>query len=530
MFKLDKENAIGWNRKMNMEIKKQDTMKKIKLFFLILILIESSLAFAQYGTLDDAFGDHGKVITFFGLYESEVQALAIQPDGKIIAAGSVFDHGGYNQFGLARYNANGTPDSTFGTDGILISGFLENSLLNCMILQADGKIIVGGNLSGIYPGFQSILVRYNSNGTIDSTFGVAGKITTTANNINSLALQPDGKIICAGISFDGPNRDLQLIRYNKEGTPDAGFGVNGIVITSIGDRDFGYSVAVQSNGKIVLSGATSSGEGYTSDFVIARYSDNGTLDTSFGTHGIVLMDLDDSDVARSIKIQKDEKILFLGYSKLIRLLPDGDVDIAFGTNGVLALPLGNGIEIQPDGKILTAGTYENSVGSSDVALARYQGSGDLDNTFGTGGIVSTSLGTSSRSGANAVAMQADGKIVVGGAISEAFLSSHPHSVVLRYGSGLLSNSEFTTQKQHFLVYPNPVNQIVNLDFNLNQPEELFIDLYDTNGRKISNVLKNKNFQTGYNSQKLDLPETMAKGIYFLNISNGKNTSIIKILK
>lgn len=505
-------------------------MKKIKLFLFIILLAYSSTILAQHGTLDTTFGDEGKVITFFGQYESEVHVLAMQPDGKIIAAGSVFDHGGYNQFGLARYNANGTLDNTFDIDGIVISDFLENALLNCMILQADGKIILGGNVSGVYPDFQSILVRYNPNGTIDTTFGVMGKIIRNSNNISCMLLQPDGKILCTGIAFDGPNRDIQLIRYNPGGTLDAGFGVNGVVTTTIGDRDFGYSAALQDDGKIILSGATSSGSGFTSDFVIARYSDTGILDVSFGSNGIVMFDLEDSDVARSVKIQKDQKIVFIGYSKLIRLMADGDIDTGFGTNGIVTLPLGNEVQIQPDGKIITVGTYENAAGSSDIALARYQANGNFDTTFGTGGIVTTSLGNSTRSGANAVVMQADGKIVVGGSVSEAFLSSHPHSVVLRYNSGLLSNSEFDIQKQKFSAYPNPVNQIVNLDFNLNQSEELSVDLYDSNGRNIVNLLKQTAFESGAHSQKLELPGTLANGIYFLHISNGINTSNIKIVK
>ncbi|WP_158626842.1 T9SS type A sorting domain-containing protein [Flavobacterium sp. GT3R68] len=505
-------------------------MKKIKIFLFIVPLLYSNVICAQYGTLDNTFGDEGKVITFFGQYESEVHSLAIQPDGKIIAAGSVFDHGGYNQFGLARYNANGTLDSTFGTDGIIISAFLENSLLNCMVLQTDGKIIAGGNVSGVYPNFQSLLVRYNSNGTIDPTFGVAGKVITNSNNISSLVLQPDGKIVCAGISFDGSDRDIQLIRYTKEGMLDAGFGIGGIVTTSIGDRDFGYSAALQTDGKIILSGATSSGSGFTTDYVIARYFESGILDVGFGSNGIVMFDMEDSDVARSVKIQKDEKIVFLGYSKLFRLMSDGNIDTGFGTNGIVTLPLGNEIQIQPDEKIVTVGTYENSLGSSDIALARYESSGDLDSTFGTGGIVTTSLGASSRSGANAVSMQTDGKIIVGGSVSEAFLSSHPHSVILRYNSGLLSNSEFDMQKKHFVAYPNPVNQVVNLDFNLNQSDELSIDLYDSNGRKVANLLKETAFESGKHSQKMELPGTLANGIYFLQISNGINTTNIKIVK
>ncbi|HLF51985.1 T9SS type A sorting domain-containing protein [Flavobacterium sp.] len=518
-------------------------MKEIIPFFLVVFLFNSTVAFAQYGSLDPTFGDQGKVITHFGQYESDVRALAIQPDGKIIAAGNVFDHSGYNQHGLARYNMDGSLDSTFGTNGKVIGDVLGLMLpLNSesVLLQTNGKII-GGIAS---TSFNAGLIRYNLNGTLDTSFGVGGIVMKDSVRFNSLAAQSDEKIIAAGFLFEGSNRNFGLVRYSKDGVLDTNFGTNGVVATSIGGKDFGHAVTLQSNGKIIVSGSTSSDGGNSSDLAIVRYNTNGALDTTFGTNGIVIIDIDDNDSATHVKIQSDGKIVLTDYSyhqeplysfiistKLLRLESNGDLDTSFGINGKVTAPFVGALTIQSDGKIVVAGSYENAENYNDIALARYLINGDLDVTFGSNGVVITSIGESTRSSASAVALQSDGKIVVGGAKSEAFLSSHPHSVLLRYNSGVqLSNPEFSIQKNTFSVYPNPVNEMVNLDFNLKESEELSIDLFNINGVKIANLIKGKTFQTGYHSQKLELPETLSKGIYFLNISNGSTASNVKIVK
>jgi uncharacterized delta-60 repeat protein len=526
-------------------------MKTTERKFLVVILFVTIVSFAQNGTLDNTFDSDGKVMTVYEGYESDVESLAIQSDGKIIAAGTVFNHGSYSQFGLARYLIDGSLDPTFGIGGKVVGGFLQSKMsLNSIVLQPDNKILVAGIIYNNYSDSQFVLVRYNTNGTLDTTFGVGGIVIMNSVNIKTLTLQSDGKIIAAGFLFGNSSmKESLLIRYNKDGTLDTGFGVNGIATSSIGIENFGNDIVLQSDGKILLSGALYNNSGdYNTDFCITRFHNNGTIDNAFGTNGIVGINIDDVDEATSIKIQTDGKIVFVGfsyasggtssYSKLVRLLPNGNLDSTFGTGGMATTPVSvpfckskESVEIQNDGKIVIAGFYTNPLDINSIALARYQTNGVLDSNFGVNGLVVTSFGASTRSVANAILLQSDGKIVAGGESGPAFYGHHPNSVVLRYNAVVqLSNPELIAQKYTFSAYPNPVNQIVNLDFNLNESEELSIDLFDINGAKIANLIKGKAFQTGYHSQKLELPETLSKGIYFLNISNGSTASNVKIVK
>ncbi|PWA05093.1 T9SS type A sorting domain-containing protein [Flavobacterium psychrotolerans] len=509
-------------------------MKTTGVLLVIIILFLPKIIFAQDGVLDTTFGTDGKVLTTFG-YESDVQSLALQPDGKIIAAGDVFNHGDFHQFGIARYHRDGSLDTTFGVDGRVVSDFLEYRIsLNAVLVQKDGKIIVGGLMSqdpSLLPS-HSFLVRYTCNGTIDSDFGIGGKVIIGGIGFSSLALQSDGSIIAAGYSYTYFKNDFVLLKYEENGILDDDFGINGVVTTSIGENDFGHDVALQSDGKIVLLG------GYQNNFAIARYDNDGILDPAFGSHGIVVLDIDFSP--NSVKIQSDGKIVCASMmSKLVRLLSNGDLDTGFGIEGIVQSPVSvsmeggsDSIAIQNDGKIIVGGSYIDNVNDTRcIALVRYQINGDMDTTFGIDGLAETVFGQSSRSMLNCVLLQPDDKIVVGGESGPAFFGRHPNSVVLRYDLGTaLTLSEFNNQKNRFSAYPNPVGSTVNLDCKLDQQELFSVNLFDCNGKMIANLLKEAYFKTGYNSQKLELPETLAKGIYFLNISNGQNSLNVKIVK
>ena len=528
-------------------------MKRIKCLFITVILLIIQMSVAQNGTLDTTFNGNGKVVTTFGDYDSTVHSIAVQNDGKIITGGTVFNHE-FSQIGLARYNNDGSLDSKFGAGGKVVSSFLDVKMsLNSIVLQSNGKIIGAGIIYNNYTDSQFFLIRYNSNGTLDKKFGVNGIIIKNSINVNSLTIQSDDQIIASGFSFDETNRDFKLMRFDRNGKLDTTFGVKGIATASIGDRDLGYDVALQSNGKIILSGTVHNTSGaYNSDIVIMRFNKNGKLDTTFGINGKTLIDNNDIDEVRSIKIQSDDKILFTGWSSfpynfmIERLLPNGHVDADFGIQGKVATNITfneslEGIEIQADGKIIIAGSYENS-GEPKIALARYDSLGNLDSNFGENGYAITPISTVSQ--ANSLKLQADGRIIVGGEAGTTGGTYSPDFVVLRFDSGLILNTdcnnfqrnaelattEFNVQKNTYLAYPNPVNQYVNLSFSINQIEKLSIDLYDSNGRIIKNLLKNQSFQTGLNNLKLDLPEALTRGIYFLQISNGASNSTLKIVK
>lgn len=230
------------------------------------------------GTLDDTFGSGGKVTTDFFGREDRIFALALQPDGRIVAAGAA-DRFAFltSDFALARYKPNGKLDKSFGIDGKLTTNFnLDNEEALAVALQPDGKIIAAGRTHVIDASFDSAIARYSSDGTLDSTFGAGGKVTTDFSGgfdiANDVAVQPNGKIIVSGWAQNGTSGkfDFGLARYNSNGSLDPGFGSGGRVTTDFfGDDDTPFAMALQFDGKIVVAGLAVVGG--VSRFALARY-------------------------------------------------------------------------------------------------------------------------------------------------------------------------------------------------------------------------------------------------------------------
>ena len=331
------------------------------------------------GSLDPAFGTDGKLSTSIpGSTWNIVNGLAIQTDGKIIAAG------GYSGFVVARYNANGTLDTSFGGTGVVTTqAGVSVSVAYSVALQTDGKIIAGGSGDQYSPyGVRFTLIRYNANGTLDTTFGTGGIAQTLVEGftatIRSVTLQPDGRIVAGGYAYNGSNYDFAFARFNADGTLDTTFGTGGTLTAAIGTGDdICYAVQLQTNGKIVAAGYTVSGG--ASSFALLRFETNGTLDTTFGSGGHVTTDFGVASQAYGLAIQTNGRIVVAGYAfnlgfTLARYLPDGTLDATFGTGGKVStnaggLSLAETLALQVDGKIIAAGF--NSTGAKDFAIARF---------------------------------------------------------------------------------------------------------------------------------------------------------------
>src|SRR5215472_6510769 len=372
----------------------------------------ANFALARYnsdGTLDTSFGTAGIVTTPFdfpGNFDI-VFTVVRQPDGKFLAVGSTVGNP-FANFALARFNADGALDASFGTGGIVTTGFGVSAEATSAVVQADGKIVAAGyaNLDG---GESLALARYNSNGTLDASFGTGGKVGTAFNSGSasytqafSVAVQPDGRIVAAGYTeigaciFNGlelPCFDFALARYNSNGALDASFGTGGRVTTDFASpNDQAESVAVQPDGKIVVAGAAGRFTNRGFDFALARYNSNGTLDTTFGTGGKVTTDFAGSNDVPSepsaIALQGDGKIVVVGQTgdvydfALARYNSNGTLDTSFGTDGKLttdftgANDLPFSVAVQPDGNIVVAGGATVN-GRADFALARYVGGAAL---------------------------------------------------------------------------------------------------------------------------------------------------------
>ena len=235
-------------------------------------------ALARYnsdGTLDTSFGVDGKVETDFSPRGDGAADVAIQADGRIVVIGNAAGRG---KFALARYNSDGTLDATFGGDGKVMTDFTSGSdWASGVAIQADGRIVAAG-AAGYYSGHSRFaLARYNSDGTLDATFGVDGKVmtdfTSASDSASGVAIQADGRIVAAGVAGDqSGNSKFALARYNSDGTLDASFGVDGKIETDFTPRgDFASGVAIQTDGKIVVVGTANQSFSSKPKAALARY-------------------------------------------------------------------------------------------------------------------------------------------------------------------------------------------------------------------------------------------------------------------
>ena len=413
------------------------------------------------GTLDSTFGTNGITTTPIGDHNDEPNSVIIQNDGKILTAGRTYNVS-EGDIVLVRYNSDGSLDDSFGNNGIKITAMEKSSEQAYAVAKLNnGKIIATGSIESDADGSNSITIRYNADGSLDNTFGANGIVITKVQfpieNITSVALQninDNEKIITSSYTFNGNNYDFALSRFNPDGTPDNTFGMNGNVIVSINDssNDYADALAIQNDGKIVVTGKTFSGNSH--HLMTIRYNSDGSMDNTFGNEGVGILPMSVSvDFPNSISIQNDGKIVVSGYSFIgnnadfaaARYNQDGNLDNDFGTDGIIIIPIGNSHDfgfssaIQEDGKIILAGSYRNG-DKDNFSLVRCNVDGKLDSTFGTGGIVNEPIGTGSNR-CYSIQLQNDGKIVAAGF----YIDNHNSEVaVARYNSDGSLDSTFGT--------------------------------------------------------------------------------------
>jgi uncharacterized delta-60 repeat protein len=354
-------------------------MRKLSLLLLFSTALFSAIG--QPGSLDSSFGNNGIQTTAFS-GQTSFSSTALQGD-KVVTAGSVYDPvTNSSDFALARYKSNGSLDSSFGVNGKVTTDFENSDQVIAIAIQGD-KIIMAGY--GFTSTVDYVLVRYTTNGTLDSSFGVNGKVTTDI-NINSIAIQGDKIIVGGGTFAQG-----FLVRYTADGALDSSFGVNGIAAVY-----FNPSAIAFQGDKIVVGGSIYNSGDY--DFALARYTADGKLDSSFGTNGNVTTDFGNpDDLANAIALQGD-KIILAGFTSVLashendfalaRYTADGSLDSSFGVNGKVVTREGSSVTslvLQGD-KIIAAGyTYDFSTSISAAVLILYTANGALDRSFGVNG-------------------------------------------------------------------------------------------------------------------------------------------------
>jgi uncharacterized delta-60 repeat protein len=381
------------------------------------------MKFRPDGSLDTTFGTGGRVVTSLSTNNSHANDMVVQPDGKIVVVGYT-DNGTagkgsstYNwDFLVVRYNPNGSLDTSFGSAGT--GKIIQNvstatssdskNLLDwafAVALQADGKIIVGGySYGGSSTAMDSSLVRYNSDGTLDATFGQGGKVITAFgpgnDEIRDLSVLPDGKFLARGRVADASGRmTMYVARYLADGTLDASFGAVGAggVMTLFPSSDISFGTGCNmivdpSNGSITVAGTYPGAA--SSDIALARLTAGGLIDTGFGTGGMQVVGTSANEYLYAIAWQPDGRIVGVGYSEtggtkdtlVVRLnKDDGSPDTSFGQGGFITRSFSvynnfdefYDVAIQTDGKIVAVGeatvTFTKRVTDHDFLIARFQG-------------------------------------------------------------------------------------------------------------------------------------------------------------
>jgi uncharacterized delta-60 repeat protein len=404
---------------------------------------------ARGGELDSSFGSGGLVTTDLTADFDSACCVALQSDGKLVVAGyegSV--NGSAGHAFVARYLPNGVLDPSFGGTGVVRPRFATNDdLVQAIAVQPDGKVVAAGSV--VSPDTNIAIARYNADGSLDPSFGQGGKVVMgfasgSRERALALAIAGDGKLVVGGAARGPglPQGNFLVARYNGDGSLDTSFGDGGKTITDFGALGEAHAVAIDSSGRVVAVGGTFSIAGGSGSwgkaFVSARYGPDGRLDTTFGG-GKVSTDFGSSvygSLATDVAIQPDGKIVSAGWvgvgnarATLVRHNADGALDATFGDGGKVVTEqpaegssLG-GVALDSRGRLLAAGMAGGA--SLEFQLARFQPSGKLDIGFGKSGMVLTDFSGGSNDEAYGLVLQQDGKaVVVGGSDGKVALARY----------------------------------------------------------------------------------------------------------
>lgn len=506
-------------------------MKKtlISLFFLYI----NSIIYGQDGTLDPSFASSGilEMITHNPI--TAPTAISTQSTGKIIIAGTRYDSANYGMR-LMRLNSDGTTDNSFGVNGIATTAFgTLRSSVSAIAIQSDNKILMAGTVFRSFGEGDFAVVRYTSAGVLDGTFNGNGKHivnfnvgTSTLSKASAITLQPDGKILVSGQI----GSSIALVRFNINGTLDSTFNQSGIVITNISSNrvDNGLRVTYKDDGKIILMSGVSMILPNSGSTALVQYNANGTLDTQFGTNGILLL----KPKNLAYKVLKSGKIIVQIDSIrdnftdsifyiLSRYQPDGALDTTFGKKGYVQHKLGfNGLHFtlldiveQKDDKIIVAGSVAVPR-SSFFILSRHHPNGDIDTTLGTRGksVTSGSLGGTEQY--VAMSLQNDEKLLI-------CSKYNLYSRYLRFNNSVVVGVDKPIEKEVPLsMFPNPMTNLLNIDFKEIINVIIKLTITDLSGRT---VYQNKYAVEKTNTALQINVENLITGLYIVTITTEKET-------
>lgn len=489
--------------------------------------------------LDLSFANTGYKITKLAPSRDDIaRTVLIQPNGKILTGGNSFNSIGYSNIGITRLKPNGGYDNNFATGGIatITGGFFCD-----MALQSSGKIIVAGSGVGPTNVNNYMVYRLNKNGLPDTSFGNKGVVEVNIAGSGMIcfdvAIQSDDKIVLAGYQGgSGGYGNMLIVRLTKGGKLDNSFGNGGMYTLYLtGKHSECRQLAIQPDGKIIAAGYIDTlvlTAFFRYDFAAIRLNPNGTLDNSFGNGGIVRADKGTTDIAESVGLLSDGRIILGGMSNYytntqvaaLCLQSNGLVDQSFGDGGWQFMNYYGGtayceaMAIEPDNDIIMAGPayIPTSTGTTyGVGLTKMNAQGIPDNSFGTGGI-DTSLVSHNYIGTNDVALQSDGKIVIAGYWN--VNGGKSSFFTARYSnSALLKEIAKADEEPGVSIYPNPVaGYSFQVEYALVNPAEVLLSVYDINGR----IVYERNYglsDKGSYTKMVTLPVNIVAGTYWLRL-------------
>lgn len=504
-------------------------------------LFTTTMAVAQVGSLDPTFATAGQYVQDFGAQDN-LTKVRVQDDGKIVAVGTALSPGFAGQLLVIRLNPDGTLDNTFNGTGTLVITAFNESYAYDLFFQPDDKIVVVGTRADVNFQFSMLAMRLNADGTMDNTFGTGGfsehEISTGDDFAYAVAPLDNGQMLLAGTALDGSfNSEPVIVRLNADGSIDNTFGTNGVAALPVTHQDNKFwSVGLQSDGSIVASGhidqGLTGGGQFNFDVLVARFTSSGVLDATFGNAGTVEkpISVELNESAQSMVIDQDDAILLGGYTTLpdfsfdafvMKLEADGADATTFGTNGLTTFnnavqDVFYGIALQPDGKILTCGTSGGFFfDPRDQLVARFTSAGTLDNTFSGDGFALDNV-AGNFDEANAITLQADGKIVTAGKANTATLND---ASVFRYLNDINTMIDESTLNDQLRVFPNPAAAGAQIALALDRtvPGTPTVRLFDARGAEVALASSNAPFVPW---RLLTLPADLAAGIYTVRVSDG----------
>jgi len=512
----------------------------MKFIQFVLLLTISNLLVAQPGSLDLSFGNDGSMITGFDNINAEAESIGIQSDGKIILSGNGSDESNFDVI-AARYLPDGQLDTDFVDGGRFI--FTDTDLdYQCydMVVDGEDNIFLAGTVFTSTFSTRAFVIKLDKNGALDSSFDQDGvwysETTDQSEDYRNILMQSDGKILIAGRSqIIGTGTTSIILRLNSDGSIDDTFGDKGLAVAAV---PTGYNprfLKLNSKDEIITGGFLLD---TFVNIILLKFNTQGALDSSFGDGGVLVDENSFDEFGNNLAIQPDDKIIvcagvtvFTRDFGMTRYNEDGSLDMTFGIVGRVSTDFSNmsntsrSVLIQEDGHIILAG-FTGGTPNHDYAIARYNSLGDLDFSFGVEGLVFTDLGFDDLIFTSV--LQPDGKLLcAGNSIGSDDLSSFS---VARYLTTMgTSIEEIEESLGEVNVYPNPSDGNFSISLELEYATTATINLLESNGRLVRELVPQVNFDEGMNTLDLSLDKSSGSSFLILEIKTEQGSIYRKLI-